>query len=58
MNFYLILIVSSILCGLAAALMAKMKGRSPLGWFVLGAVLSVLALVIITVTSKSKFRES
>lgn len=57
MNLYEILIVTSVLCGFAAAFVAKIKGRSPLGWCVIGAILNVLALAVVVFAARSKLRE-
>jgi len=58
MNLYFVLVMSSVLWGFAAAFVARTKGRSPLRWFVIGAVLNVLAVAIIMDASRSRLRES
>jgi hypothetical protein len=64
MNIYEILIGTSLLCGMGAAFLAKLKGRPPFTWFIIGALLNVVALFIIffatkpkTLTQKSGVRE-
>ena len=47
MNIYELYIVTSILCGAAAAWIAKEKGRSPLLWFFVGAALNVVIVCAI-----------
>ncbi len=47
MNLYEILIVTSVLCGFAAGLIARAKGRPFVTWFLIGALLNVFALAII-----------
>jgi len=54
MNIYEILIGTSLLCGIGAAFLAKLKGRPPFTWFIIGAVLNVVALLIIFVATKPK----
>lgn len=55
MNIYEIYIVTAILCGAVAAWVAKEKGRSPVLWFFIGALLNVAILFFI---SKRRTSES
>jgi len=55
MNAYEIYIITAILCGVVAAAIAKMKGRSPVLWFFIGAALNVLVLSAVALhTNKHK----
>lgn len=54
MNAYEIYIITAILCGLVTAGIAKMKGRSPLLWFFIGAALNVLVLTAILLYSDAR----
>lgn len=40
-------VVSSALCGFVAAFIAKLKGRPPMPWFVIGLVLNIAVLAVI-----------
>jgi Na+/melibiose symporter-like transporter len=57
---YLIYLVTCILVGCVAAWVAKSKGRDPVGWFFIGVVLNIFALVAVfavqrkLVTAKSR----
>ncbi len=44
MDAYLILVVTSLLVGAACAWYARLKGRDPLRWFLVGAVLNIVAV--------------
>ena len=48
---YVALVVTAFLCGLVAAGIAKAKGRNPVQWFFVGALLNVVALGAILVYS-------
>lgn len=54
MNIYVALVVVSVLCGFASAFIAHSKGRNPFTWFLAGAVLSVVGLIIVLFSTKSK----
>lgn len=54
MNIYEIYIVTAILCGAVAAWIAKGKGRSPILWFFIGAVLNVVAISAFWILSTRK----
>ncbi len=46
MSGYVLWLVSSILVGLIAAVIAKYKGRDPFLWFLIGAGLNVFVLLV------------
>jgi hypothetical protein len=52
MNAYLVLIVTSVLVGLACAAIAHRTQRDPLRWFLAGALLNLLALAVIVLANK------
>ena len=54
MNLYEIYLVTAILCGAVSAWIAKEKGRSPILWFFIGAVLNVVLLTVIYISSKRR----
>jgi hypothetical protein len=54
MNIYVALIVVSVLSGFASAFIAKSKGKDPFTWFLIGVVLSVVGLIIVLLSTKSK----
>lgn len=54
MNIYEIYIVTAILCGAAAAWIAKEKGRSPVLWFFIGAALNVVIVTVLLITVARK----
>lgn len=58
MNLYEVYIVTAILSGAAAAWIAKERGRSPVLWFLTGAVLNVVFLTAIYFSWKKKQQPS
>ena len=54
MNIYEIYIVTAILCGAAAAWIAKEKGRSPVLWFCIGAALNVFVVTAFVILAARK----
>ena len=47
MKAYEIYVVTSILCGLVAAGIARAKGKSPVQWFFIGALANVVLLAVV-----------
>lgn len=45
-------IVISLICGVVCFLFAKEKGKNPILWFIIGLVLSILAILIIALIKK------
>jgi len=54
MNTYEILIVTAVLSGAACAWIAKEKGRSPVLWFLIGALLNVVIFAVIALVAMRK----
>lgn len=54
MNLYETYIITAILCGVAAAWIAKEKGRNPVLWFFIGAALNVVIICFILMYSNRK----
>lgn len=51
---YLIIAVTSVLIGLICAAIAKRNGKDPTTWFIIGALLNVLALAIFVAVGRKK----
>lgn len=49
-----VVLIFWIVCAVACALVASSKGRSSVGWFILGLLFSVFALVIVACLSSVK----
>ncbi len=47
MNGYVAFLISCLICGVVAAWIAKLKGRDPLTWFLIGVVINIVAVGII-----------
>lgn len=54
MDPWLIFFASSIIFGGACAIIAANKNRDPLGWFVLGFLFSIIALIVIAALSPAE----
>ncbi|MFA7415819.1 MAG: hypothetical protein WC048_15170 [Rhizobium sp.] len=54
MDLALIFFVSGIVFGGACAIVATNKKRDPLGWFVLGFLFSLIALIVIAALSPAE----
>ena len=54
MDFSLIVFTSGIVFGGACAILASNKHRDPLGWFVLGFLFSIIALIVIAALSPAE----
>ena len=54
MDLTLIVFASGLVFGGACAVVASNKNRDPLGWFVLGFVFSLIALIVIAALSPVK----
>jgi hypothetical protein len=46
--------ILAMVCGFICAAIASSKGRSTGGWFILGALFSLLAIIIVAVLSSNK----
>ncbi len=46
-------LISAIIMGSICAIIAKEKGRSPIGWFLVGLLLSLIGLIIIAVLPRA-----
>jgi hypothetical protein len=54
MDFSLIIFTSGVVFGGACAILAANKNRDPLGWFVLGFLFSIIALIVIAALSPAE----
>lgn len=54
MNIYEVLLITAVTCGFAVSYLAKLKGRDPFTWFLIGAVLNVFAVLIIFAATRQK----
>jgi hypothetical protein len=54
MNVYEVILVTAVTCGFAVSYLAKLKGRDPFKWFLIGAVLNVFGVLIIFWATKPK----
>ena len=58
MEAFLVTLVFNAVFGVICALIANSKGRSPLGWFFLGLVVPVIALILILCLANLKEEEA
>ncbi len=54
MNTYLIFVVTSVIVGLVCAAVAERYRRDPVRWFIVGAALNILALVVVVAAGKRR----
>ncbi len=52
------MIIGAVLCAIAASKVAESKGRSILGWFVLGALFGIFALIVVACLRSPKLDET
>lgn len=43
---WMLILMTSVVCGAVAALIAKAKGRPPINWFLIGFALNLVGLCI------------
>ena len=49
MDLLTTMLVSGVLFGIISAVLAAPRGRSPVAWFVIGALLGIIGLILVVV---------
>ena len=48
------LFYSAVLCAIVAAVIASSRGRSAFGWFIIGALINIFAIILVAILPSKK----